>query len=257
MKNWIWNFRINKNDQLNIIVNIPHPIRQFIETGIVTGSMALPFHYPLLHEPEGWQSGFRYHGLTMEDITSTKPGGWQPGWYVIALNGFDDPYFVDFTEANLNFPVYYAKHGAGRWKAIKAAENISQFSILLMNLQDYSADKEASLHFLQLHTDLTNELWREVFESISNPDEPLTEKTESVDPALWVMGKVIITTIGPNKMKVVHYLKERFHLSPQEALAMSKQERIEVAEGFLLHLQRTIDQLSKLGATARFIQDEK
>ena len=44
----------------------PEVVRQFIEAATVAGDMGLPFHYPALDELEGWQSGFRYHGITGE-----------------------------------------------------------------------------------------------------------------------------------------------------------------------------------------------
>lgn len=39
------------------------------------------------------------------------------------------------------------------------------------------------------------------------------------------------------------------------ALTMSKQQNIEVEAAWLLHLQKIINHLSKLGATAQFIPD--
>lgn len=254
MKSWTWNFLINNNDQKQKKgnMNIPPPIQQFIEAGVVAGYMPLPFHYPLLHELEGYQSGFRYHGITGVDLTSTEAGSWQPGWYVIALNGFDDPYFVDLHEEHLNFPVYYATLGTGIWVAIKMADNIEQFGTLLKALQDLNTDEEASLQFLEKHTDLRNELWQEVYEGISTPDEPLTWEPE---PSL-IRGQLVITDIGPHKLKIVYYLKERFKLSSQEALAMSKQERIVVSEGMLLHMRWTMEKLKNLGTTVIFIADE-
>ena len=97
--------------------DLPRAVRRFIEDAIVAGDVALPFHYPRPEHWQGWQSGFRYHGITGESLIATTPGEWQPGWHVIALNGFDDPFFIDLGEEAQGFPIYYAPHGAGRWNA--------------------------------------------------------------------------------------------------------------------------------------------
>ena len=49
---------------------MPGALRSFIDAAIVCGDMALPFHYPKGDQWEGWQSGFRIHGLTGEDLVA-------------------------------------------------------------------------------------------------------------------------------------------------------------------------------------------
>lgn len=105
-------------------LNIPQLILQFIENQTETGSILLPYHYPKKDEWEEFQCGFRYHGLSGKDLTSTQEGEWQPGWHIIARNGMDDPSFIDLNEETSGFPVYYAPHGAGRWDAIALGFNI-------------------------------------------------------------------------------------------------------------------------------------
>lgn len=90
-------------------------IRSFLEAAIVPGDMVLPFKYPQSERWEEWQSGFRYDGVSGNNLVASAPGEWQPGWYVVALNYFDDPFFIDLNEAAQGYPVYYAPHGAGRW----------------------------------------------------------------------------------------------------------------------------------------------
>ena len=93
----------------------PHEIELFIASKVVVGNRAscLPEDYPQLNELQAYQEGYRW--LTGESLVSTKPGDWQPGWYVIARNYFDDPFFIDINEQTTGFPVHFALHGTGRW----------------------------------------------------------------------------------------------------------------------------------------------
>jgi ribosomal protein L7/L12 len=234
------------------MMNIPQPVQDFITTATVAGSMVLPYHYPALHEVEGFQVGYRYHGITGEDLVSTKAGGWQPEWYVIAGNYFDDPYFVDFSAAAENFPVYYAAHGAGKWVPVLVATNITRFATLLVALKELQQDNEASLRYLEDQVDLHNELWEEVYAGIKEEDELMEIEEIPVDPDQFIQGSIVITSIGENKMKVIQFLKERMGLSGKEALELSKQTEITVAEGNLIQLKRTLNYLETLGASAVF-----
>lgn len=228
------------------MMKIPQSVQDFITTATVAGNIALPFHYPVLNELIGYQSGFRYHGITGEDLTSTKEGDWQPGWYVIVLNGMDDPFFVDFTEVDL--PVYYAPHGAGKWVPVMVAESISHFAVLLNGLKDLQQNDAAALRYLEENVDIHNELWAEVYAGIQ--EAPQEEDNTPVDPEQFIRASIIITNVGENKMKVVQFLKEKLGLDGKEALALSKQPEITVAEGYVAHLRRTLNHLETLGATA-------
>jgi hypothetical protein len=218
--------------------------------------MYLPFHYPALHELEGYQSGFRRHGITGADLTGTRPGQWQPGWHVIALNGFDDPFFVDITEEEQGFPLYFAHHGAGKWEAIKIAETINGFSQILHNLQTLQQNEEATIAWLNANIVLTNTFWKELYDDLISAPEQF-EETPAVDAAAFTPGKLLITHIGPEKIRVVNYLKELLQLTPQEALALSKRTEIIAAEGYQMHLNKIMNDLQKLGATAVFVPEEE
>lgn len=150
---------------------MPTAIRQFVEAAIVCGDMALPFHYPRLEEWAGWQSCFRFHGITGESLVAAAPGEWQPGWYVIALNGFDDPFFVDLGEAEQGYPVYYAPIGAGRWDAQTVAPSLQRLSELLAALRELIDDDAAACRFIEAHTDTRTKLWREVLDDRQSGDE--------------------------------------------------------------------------------------
>lgn len=228
-------------------LNIPQLILQFIENPIETGTMYLPFHYPKKDEWEEFQIGFRYHGLSGKDLTSTEEGKWQPGWQVIARNEMDDPFFIDLNEEASGFPVYYAPHGAGRWDAIALGFNIASLSGFLEQMEKAGRDKAACLQLVDLSTDVRNAFWLEFRTFIQEWEDEEAEST--IDPALLRYGKLVITDAGPNKVKVAKYLMKIWKISPQEALARLTQQDVLVANGFVLHLQKYIDDLQQLGAT--------
>jgi hypothetical protein len=235
---------------------IPLSVQQFIQTATVCQHMHLPFHYPALHEVEGYQSGFRRHGITGADLTGMQPGQWQPGWYVIALNGFDDPFFVDITEEEKGLPVYYAEHGAGKWEAIKIAETLVSFSQILTTLQALQQNEEATISWLEANTDTSTDFWKELLSDLkAAPEQP--EETPAVGITSWKAGKIMITHIGPEKIKVVNYLKNLLQLTPQEALELSRQKEIVAAEGYGIRLERIKNDLQKLGATTVFVPEEE
>lgn len=236
---------------------LPTAVHRFLADATVPGDMALPFHYPRPEEWESWQSGFRRHGNTGESLLATTPGAWQPGWYVIALNGFDDPFFIDLQEAAQGYPVYYALHGAGRWEAQCAAPNLQRFGEMLATLRDYGDDDAAALRWMKAEVDLDTELWREVWEE-RQKRKPLDEEppcTTPPDPTAWQHGALVITAIGPQKMKIVHWLKQALDLTPQQALALAAQPSIEVGSGYRTQWRGAEEQLQALGATVEFRAD--
>lgn len=234
---------------------VPAAARQFMEAATVAGDMALPFHYFRPEEWAGLQSGFRTHGTTGESLVATTPGEWQPGWYVIALNGFDDPFFIDLHEAAQGYPVYYAPHGAGRWEAECAAPSLRRFGEMLAALRDRGDDDAAALRWMEAEADLGTALWREVFEE-RRKREPRDEPPAAPpDPAAWQHGSLVITAVGPQKMKIVHWLKQALDLTPQEALALAAQPDITVGDGYRAEWRNAQTQLQALGATVEFRPD--
>ena len=229
-------------------LNIPQLILQFIENQTETGTILLPSHYPKKDEWEEFQSGFRYHGLSGKDLTSTEEGAWQPDWHVIALNGMDDPFFIDLNEETSGFPVYYAMHGAGRWDAIALGFNIVSLGRFLEQMEKAGKDKTACIQLVELSTDIRNPFWLELRTTIQEWDDEEEESTE-IAPALLRYGKLVITDAGPNKVKVAKYLMKIWNTGPQEALARLTQQDVLVANGFQLHLQKYIDDLQQLRAT--------
>lgn len=241
--------------------SLPAALRQFIEAAIVAGDMALPFHYPRSDEDWiGLQSGFRIHGITGESLVSEAPGAWQPGWYVVAVNGFGDPFFVDLGEAGQGYPVRYAPIGAGRWEAEVIAPDLQRFAEWLAALRDLGDDDAAAQRLIETRPGLDTCLWREVVESRRNR-KALEAEQEALEtftaapsaPADWQHGSLVIAGMGSQKVKVAHLLKQVTGLSPQAALAI--QPDTVVARGYLVHLRDLRDRLLALGATLEFRPD--
>lgn len=233
---------------------LPEEARRFVEAAIVAGDMALPFHYPALHELEGWQSGFRWHGLTGENLVSTALGAWQPGWYVIALNGFDDPFFIDISEGALGFPVYHAPLGAGRWNATPVAAGIDRLGQMLSALRGLVDDDVAALRYLEAETDPANALWQEVLEARrAAPEQEEPARHGPVPgPEDLRHGTLVLTAVGPRKLEVVQFLRQVLDLSPREALSLIAEREIKVADGCLIQLLGIQRHLTDLGASVEF-----
>ncbi|MBL8298101.1 MAG: hypothetical protein JNN30_07075 [Rhodanobacteraceae bacterium] len=233
---------------------LPDAVRRFIALAVVTGDMALPFHYPRLGQLDAWQSGFRRHGLTGESLVSAAPGAWQPGWYVIALNGFDDPFFIDAGEQGLGFPVYYAPHGAGRWDAQRVAQDIDRFAQMLTVLRDL-ADDAAVLRYIETEAGLSQALWREVHEGRRDRfavAQEFAQQDALPDPQGWRYGVLVLVDPGPQRLKVVQLLRKLQNLTPQQALVLVAGRDVSVAEGYFTHLRSTQQHLTGLGATVEF-----
>lgn len=224
---------------------------------VQTGDMALPMHYPQADRWESLQSGFRSHGITGESLTGTQEGAWQPGWHVVALNGFDDPFFIDLEEEALSFPVYYAPHGAGRWDATPVAPSLQRFGDMLRALAAYGEDDAAALQWLQAHTENGHLLWDEVKQTRLERMECARQDHDSAlapaeGPALWQRGELVLLQVGPAKLKVVHALRQALELTPQQAL-----QRIAHAPALLGtetrgRLRRLETTLESLGAVVEF-----
>lgn len=129
----------------------------------------LPQEYVELSGFKKIQEGYRYNALSNESFVSDKPGKWHKSWYVIAQNEMEDPYFVNFEEENIGFPVYFAYHGAGKWEAIKVASSIEQFAEILVELN--AVTPPCTLDFLSNRVDLTNAFYSELADEFSYEED--------------------------------------------------------------------------------------
>lgn len=234
------------------IKDLPQAIKDFIKNPVTAINVCLPHHYPETDSFEEFQMGYKYHALTGEDLTGTEPGDFRKNDYVVCVNAMDDPYYVDILEEKQGFPVYFAWHGAGNWTRIDTGYKLADLTLFLQQLTTVEDSKDEVLAFLKTHTDLTNELWKEVFDGYNEMDNADDQTTETQDTTTWIPGKLIITNVGKNKLSVVKFLKKEMGLTPQQALTITKQEVIEVKEGYLVHLQDTLNYLTSLGASVEF-----
>ena len=146
-------------------MELPQQIENFIEEQIEMDNMTLPWNYPTIEKFDEFQAGYRYNSITKEDLTE-KQGEFHRNWFVICSNYFDDPFFIDITEIENNFPIYYAQHGAGKWTPIKISKSIIEFASQLRELKNLENNKSAYLKHLQSNFDLENEMWKEVYDSV-------------------------------------------------------------------------------------------
>ena len=83
----------------------------------------------------------------------------------------NDPFFINIEEANKNFPIYVAWHGAGNWKPIKVSSNISEFSNQLDVLKKLELSEKDSQTEMKSNYDLNNKFWSEVYSEYEAYDE--------------------------------------------------------------------------------------
>ena len=195
-------------------MQIPSLIRNFIRKRIVSECILLPFFYPDDDEFESFQEGYRLaNRKTGEELADDTPGQWRKSWRVIARNGMDDPFFVDFALGDAS-PVYFAYHGAGFWEPIKVADDIVKFEEILTVLAALEAP--CSLEAIAPLVDLNNEFYRELVDDYAREDEAREEPG-------YRYFSVFIEDLGADKVKTLVFLKNFFE---DESFAATK-ERVQ------------------------------
>ena len=179
-------------------MQIPNLIQNFIRKRIVSEGILLPFFYP--DEFESFQDGYRFNRITGEELAGSAPGQWRESWQVIARNGMDDPFFVDFALGDAS-PVYFAYHGAGSWKPIKVADDVTKFEEILTALA--ALKKPCSLDAIAPLADLNNEFYRELADDYAQEDEAREEPE-------YKYFSVLIEDLGADKVKTLVFLKKFF-----------------------------------------------
>ena len=182
-------------------MQIPNLIRNFIRKRIVSECILLPFFYPEQGEFESFQEGYRLASRkTGEELADDTPGQWRKSWRVIARNGMDDPFFVDFALGNAS-PVYFAYHGAGSWGPIKVADDVTKFEEILIALAALEAP--CSLDAIALLADLQNEFYRELADDYAREDEAREEPE-------YKYFSIFIEDLGVDPVKTLVFLKKIF-----------------------------------------------
>lgn len=244
-------------ETLGALGRVPEAVTEFVEAAVVAGDMALPFHFPEVSQLPAWQAGFRFHALDHRSLVSELPGAWQPGWLVIALNAFDDPFFVDLHEQARGFPVYYAPHGAGRWEPLQVAAEIQGFSRRLRVLRELATDDVSVMRFLAAETDPANALWREVREArAERPAEIQAECEATWDPDDWQQGALILIAAGSRKIEVAQVLAQQLGLRSPAALTLASKRCAVVREGRRRCVRELQRRLLAVGAEVVFRSDQ-
>lgn len=146
-------------------------IKHFIEKQIVLGATCLPQNYPSADSLEDFQAGYKHNAITGEKLTGDGESDFKENWYVICTNRFDDPFFVDFSEGDKNFPVYFASsEEEGVWTPIRVSSTISEFGKILFDLSELESDIDDLLDYMEENIDLENELWSEVFDEYADEE---------------------------------------------------------------------------------------
>ncbi|MFP3833768.1 hypothetical protein [Chryseobacterium sp. SIMBA_028] len=217
-------------------------------------NLCLPENYPEVEDILAFQEGYAFSSVVSEKLIGEKAGDFKESWLVIASNYFADPFFVDFNDAQENFPVYFAFHGAGKWTPIKVTDRINEFQEILNKIFENRFDRNYLDSFLKELTISGNEFWDEVRQNVLDmPDRTQEEQNEKSDESDWREAEVYIIDIGPNKMKIVSLLKEAYQLSGTEALQMSKQNRILYHKGPYKWIQASVQELENLGVTVEIV----
>lgn len=226
-------------------------ITAFLKDPVCIEGLALPENYASVEHIYYFQDGYQYNSVENKVLASNLPGEFKPGWIVLASNYFADPFFIDLNEAREGFPVYFAWHGQGNWEPVKVAENLTEFQNVLLQIQSVRFDKAGLIEYFDENIDLENPLWEEVYASIEEQEEWVSNSIETYE-AMGSEVNLYITDIGPNKMKVIALLKKEFGLSGTEALQLSKEPKILFRTGYTKWLEYDRKYLEDLGARVEF-----
>lgn len=226
-------------------------IRDFLNKRIVVGDLLLPTHYAKLERLDDFQVGLRTHGHTGESLVSEADGAWNPDWYAIAMTGLDDPIFVATGEAQSGYPVYTAAHGAGRWDAVQIAPSLAAFGRLLEALAEVKEDIFQFRCLIIAETGQPNDYWREVLDERQSAvvSQQLPPDIVDYNAADFERGHLIVSDLGPHKLKVVQLISKSRGLSLKDTLALAEAPQFAAGSGVRLQLRRLSEQLEALGAT--------
>lgn len=155
-------------------MKFPKAIIDFIAKEIECTHYFMPQFYPQHGDIEGFQDGYKYNSVEGKDITGTKEGDFHPNWYVICGGYAQDPYWIDITEEEKGFPVYFAEHGAGRWEPLLVADSLGEFEECvkyMIYLTESELSKEEIERLYNERFDLDSPFWELVWSEFSFDEE--------------------------------------------------------------------------------------
>ena len=138
--------------------NLPDELGEIINLDIKLDA-PLPFFYGNVDNFYQIQAGYRFNPVTGDSLISDRSGGWRNNWYVFATNDTDDPFYIDLSEKEVGYPVYFSFHGAGNWTPIKVTETLAQFKEILVDIHNLG---EGFYYHCSSEIDIENEFWLEV-----------------------------------------------------------------------------------------------
>jgi hypothetical protein len=151
-------------------MEFPDTVLEFTEEAIVLGHSLLPSQYPEEDDLGLWQSGL-----------PDEAGGGR--WCVVCRSEAGQMYIVDLTDDAHPVSVVF---DTGLWEPLPVADSLSDFTDLLVRLQDLEADPRAAASWLETHFDPDHELWAEVAEGYRVAVARLETMRWTVEPPLGI-----------------------------------------------------------------------
>lgn len=236
---------------------LPKQLVKFLTDSVILEQMCLPNHYPEanLQSFLNFQDGYRVNVNTGEYLISDNDGDWAPDCYVIAQNYFADPFVIFMHEYELDYPVYYAVHGAGRWDFEQVSASLACFRQELLLFQSLQMEPQKFAEFIATSKHLSGLLWKELYSSLIETTSEDMDVSEETIQEPWIYGKLLLTEIGVNKLQVVSFLKQNFKITGTEALRLVNTLPIELGCGVEKFMQPCRDYLERIGAKVIFVED--
>lgn len=238
-------------------VKLPQELINFLQQPLLFESLEMPQAYANPEQFDWFQIGYRVHGITHEDLTSTATGAFQPSWYVIAHNEMADPFFIDLTEQAQGFPVYFGLHGQGNWQAEQVASSLAQFTHYLTQIKQLEQNTASVLAYV---ADIAeeNEFWCGVehyYQELLNAadDAEFLPVNHQLNPQDWQQVQLYLLALGEHKLEVIKFVKNYLKLSLPQALADTKKLPLRLNTGARRFMQVVADDLSALGAQVELV----
>ncbi len=153
-----------------MILNDFPKIKEFISKNIqFEDILDLPNSYPNKDKFDEFQYGYRYNPIEKQNLTGTNDGDWNGNWFVICSNYYNDPFLIDISEKELNFPVYFTSHGAGKWIIEKVANSINEFEDLLSKVKPIEDNYSKAIDFFK--NQKPTKLWNQIIEELAEMQE--------------------------------------------------------------------------------------
>jgi hypothetical protein len=212
---------------------------------------ALTFDNPLLPQSYADPDGGPVHDGQGAD-------GWEDAWFAFALNGRGEPYFVDLCERPAH-PVYFAYLGGGHWEPLQVAANLDDWIYYTGRLSELEADPREASGWMDRHVDCEVEIWGDIQAAFAGDIARLETRRQSVAIVTsdYVYGHAVVTDLGENPDDVLGLLKDMLDLNERQWAALAGRGVIAVKHDRFVNLRDIIDQLTALGASVEFEEDDE